>query len=413
MSPAHPGILSFVSTLGFAITARSGSARAGIMRTPHGDIRTPAFIPVGTKATVKAVLPESLRALGAQAVLANAYHLYLQPGADIIDEAGGLAAFMGWGGPTFTDSGGFQVLSLGAGFKKVLAMDSGYRDDDVIAEGKERLARVDDDGVTFRSHLDGSEHRFTPEVSMRVQAAIGADIAFAFDELTTLNNTRSYQEIALERTRLWAERCLVEHAHLRASHPQRPAQALFGVIQGAQYEDLRRRAARDIAAVDFDGFGIGGAIEKRNLAQIVTWVTEELPDDRPRHLLGIGEPGDLFAGVAAGADTFDCVSPSREARNSAVYTSTGRFNLTGSAHRRDFGPIDADCGCYTCTHYSRAYLHHAFKAKEMVSATLATVHNLHFTVSLVDRMRVALESGDFDALREEFLGRYYAGTESA
>ena len=383
------------------------------MRTPHGDIRTPAFIPVGTKATVKAVLPESLRALGAQAVLANAYHLYLQPGADIIDEGGGLAAFMGWGGPTFTDSGGFQVLSLGAGFKKVLAMDSGYRDDDVIAEGKERLARVDDDGVTFRSHLDGSEHRFTPEVSMRVQAAIGADIAFAFDELTTLNNTRSYQEIALERTRLWAERCLVEHAHLRAAHPQRPAQALFGVIQGAQYEDLRRRAARDSAAMDFDGFGIGGAIEKRNLAQIVTWVTEELPDDRPRHLLGIGEPGDLFAGVAAGADTFDCVSPSREARNSAVYTSTGRFNLTGSAHRRDFGPIDADCDCYTCTHYTRAYLHHAFKAKEMVSATLATVHNLHFTVSLVDRMRVALESGDFDALREEFLGRYYAGTESA
>ena len=383
------------------------------MRTPHGDIRTPAFIPVGTKATVKAVLPESLRALGAQAVLANAYHLYLQPGADIIDEGGGLAAFMGWGGPTFTDSGGFQVLSLGAGFKKVLAMDSGYRDDDVIAEGKERLARVDDDGVTFRSHLDGSEHRFTPEVSMRVQAAIGADIAFAFDELTTLNNTRSYQEIALERTRLWAERCLVEHAHLRAAHPQRPAQALFGVIQGAQDDDLRRRAARDIAAMDFDGFGIGGAIEKRNLAQIVTWVTEELPDDRPRHLLGIGEPGDLFAGVAAGADTFDCVSPSREARNSAVYTSTGRFNLTGSAHRRDFGPIDADCDCYTCTHYTRAYLHHAFKAKEMVSATLATVHNLHFTVSLVDRMRVALESGDFDALREEFLGRYYAGTESA
>lgn len=402
-----------MSTLGFAITARSGSARAGIMCTPHGDIRTPAFIPVGTKATVKSVLPESLRALGAQAVLANAYHLYLQPGPDIIDEGGGLAAFMGWGGPTFTDSGGFQVLSLGAGFKKVLAMDSGYRDDDVIAEGKERLARVDDDGVTFRSHLDGSEHRFTPEVSMRVQAAIGADIAFAFDELTTLNNTRAYQEIALERTRLWAERCLVEHAHLRAAHPQRPAQALFGVIQGAQYEDLRRRAARDIAAMDFDGFGIGGAIEKRNLAQIVTWVTEELPDDRPRHLLGIGEPGDLFAGVAAGADTFDCVSPSREARNSAVYTPTGRFNLTGGAHRRDFGPIDAECLCYTCTHYTRAYLHHAFKAKEMVSATLATVHNLHFTVSLVDHMRAALESGDFDAMREEFLGRYYAGTESA
>jgi queuine tRNA-ribosyltransferase len=384
-----------------------------VIRTPHGEIRTPAFIPVGTKASVKAVLPETLRDLGAQAVLANAYHLYLQPGPDVVDEAGGLARFMNWQGPTFTDSGGFQVLSLGAGFKKVLAMDSGFRDDDVIAEGKERLARVDDDGVTFRSHLDGSEHRFTPEVSMRVQAAIGADIAFAFDELTTLNNTREYQEIALERTRLWAERCLIEHARLKTEFPDRPAQALFGVIQGAQYEDLRRRAARDISSMDFDGFGIGGAIEKRNLTDIVSWVTEELPDDRPRHLLGIGEPGDLFAGVAAGADTFDCVSPSREARNTAVYTATGRFNLAASPHRRDFGPIDAECDCYTCTNYSRAYLHHAFKAKEMVASTLATVHNIRFTVRLVDDMRAAIEAGDFDALREEFLGRYYAGIASA
>jgi queuine tRNA-ribosyltransferase len=400
-----------MTAFGFSIGARSGSARTGVIVTPHGEIRTPAFIPVGTKATVKALLPETVRDLGAQAVLANAYHLYLQPGPDIVEEAGGLAAFMHWDGPTFTDSGGFQVLSLGAGFKKVLAMDSGQRDDDVIAEGKERLARVDDDGVTFRSHLDGSEHRFTPEVSMQVQASIGADIAFAFDELTTLNNTRDYQVMSLERTRLWAERCIIEHDRLRSS--DRPYQALYGVIQGAQYEDLRRTAARDLGAMPFDGYGIGGAIEKRNLSDIVGWVTQELPEGKPRHLLGIGEPGDLFSGVAAGADTFDCVSPSREARNSAVYSPTGRFNLLTSAHKRSFEPIDAECDCYTCTHYTRAYLHHAFKAKEMIASTLATIHNVRFTVRLVDGMRAAIERGDFAAMREDFLGRYYAGTASA
>ena len=401
------GVVDF----GYVVGARSGSARSGAITTPHGEIRTPAFIPVGTKATVKALLPETVRDLGAQAVLANAYHLYLQPGPAIIEEAGGLGAFMHWPGPTFTDSGGFQVLSLGAGFKKVLAMDSGQRDDDVIAEGKERLARVDDDGVTFRSHLDGSEHRFTPEVSMQVQTAIGADIAFAFDELTTLNNTLDYQVLSLERTRLWAERSLAEHDRLRST--DRPYQALYGVIQGAQHEELRRKAARDLGRMHFDGYGIGGAIEKRNLGEIVRWVTDELPDDRPRHLLGIGEPGDLFTGVAAGADTFDCVSPSREARNSAVYTPDGRFNLLTSAHRRAFEPIDAECDCYACTHYTRAYLHHAFKAKEMIASTLATIHNVRFTVRLVDQMRSAIDDGDFDALREEFLGRYYAGTASA
>ena len=396
----------------FSIGVRlpDGQGRTGVIRTPHGEIRTPAFVPVGTKASVKATLPESVRDLGAQAVLANAYHLYLQPGADIVAEAGGLAAFMNWPGPTFTDSGGFQVLSLGAGFKKVLAMDAGHRDDDVIAPGKERLAVVDDDGVTFRSHLDGSEHRFTPEVSMRVQADIGADIAFAFDELTTLNNTRDYQELSLERTRRWAERCITEHDRLRDAHPHRPFQALFGVIQGAQYEDLRRKAARDLGAMGFEGFGIGGAIEKVSLPDIVGWVTDELPEDRPRHLLGIGEPGDLFAGVAAGADTFDCVSPSREARNSAVYSPSGRFNLLTSANRRAFVPIDDECDCYTCANYTRAYLHHAFKAKEMVGATLATIHNIRFIVRLVDRMRESMEAGEFSAFRAEWLGRYYAGS---
>ena len=389
----------------------AGSARSGVITTPHGDIRTPAFVPVGTKATVKALLPESVRELGAQAILANAYHLHLQPGSDLIDEAGGLSEFMHWSGPTFTDSGGFQVLSLGAGFKKVLAMDvEGRQDDDVIAEGKDRLALVDDDGVTFRSHLDGSTHRFTPEVSMQVQHRLGADIIFAFDECTTLLNTRDYQERSLERTHAWALRCLAEHARLTEERRDRPYQALYGVVQGAQYEDLRRSAAAGLADLDFDGYGIGGALQKSELETIVRWVTDELPDDRPRHLLGIGEPGDLFAGVAAGADTFDCVSPSREARNSAVYTATGRFNLSTSANRRAFVPIEEDCDCYTCRHYTRAYLHHAFKAKEVIASTLATIHNVRFTVRLVDQMRDAIEDGDFEALREDFLGRYYAAS---
>ena len=389
--------------------------RTGVIHTPHGDIETPAFVAVGTKATVKAVLPETMRELGTQAVLANAYHLYLQPGPDIVDEAGGLGAFMNWPGPTFTDSGGFQVLSLGAGFRKVLAMDADrVQADDIIAEGKQRLAHVDDDGVTFISHLDGSAHRFTPEVSMQIQHKIGADIIFAFDELTTLVNTRGYQEESVARTHAWAQRCLTEHRRLTAERPERPAQALFGVVQGAQYEDLRRLASRDLAGIvdadgrGFDGFGIGGALEKQNLATIVGWCIDELPDAKPRHLLGISEPDDLFAAIEAGADTFDCVSPSRVARNAAVYSATGRFNVNTARHRRDFTPIDAECDCYTCAHYTRAYLHHLFKAKEMVASTLCTIHNERFVIRLVDQIRAAIAAGEFDELRDHVLGRYYS-----
>ncbi len=401
----------------FTVSKRMEDARGrtGTIRTPHGDIATPAFIPVGTRASVKAVLPESMRDLGAQALLANAYHLYLQPGSDIVAEAGGLGAFMNWPGPTFTDSGGFQVLSLGVGFKKILAMDvSGRERDDVVAPGKDRLAHVDDDGVTFKSHLDGSLHRFTSEVSMRVQHEIGADIIFAFDECTTLMNTYGYQVRALERTSAWARRCLEEHSRLMAAAPDQPPQALFAVVQGAQYEDLRRRAAGELAAMEvegrrFEGFGIGGALEKQRLAEIVGWVVEELPEDRPRHLLGIGDPDDLFTGVESGADTFDCVSPSRVARNAAVHAPTGRFNITGTSYRRQFEPIDAACDCYTCTHYTRAYLHHAFKAKEMIAFTLATIHNERFIVRLVDCIRTTIESGDYVEFKQEFLGRYYGG----
>jgi len=292
-----------------------------------------------------------------------------------------------------------------------------FRSDEVIAENKERLAHVDDDGVTFKSHLDGSMHRFTPEVSMQVQHQLGADIIFAFDECTTLHNTRGYQERSLERTRLWAKRCLVEHGRLTRERTHRPYQALFGVLQGAQYEDLRRKAAHDLAALDedgisFDGFGLGGALDKEKLGTIVEWMCEELPLDKPRHLLGIGEPDDLFIGVENGADTFDCVAPSRQARTSAVFTIDGRVNLSNSKYQRQFAPIDEHCDCYTCTNYTAAYVAHLFRAKEMVAGTLATIHNERFIVRLVDQMRAAIESGEFFDFKREFLGRFYATTPS-
>ena len=389
-----------------------GLARAGRLNTPHGVIQTPAFIPVGTKATVKSVLPGAMEDLGAQALLSNAYHLYLQPGPDVLDEAGGLGKFMNWNKPTFTDSGGFQVLSLGVGFKKVLAMDAQtFRSDQVIAGNKERLAHVDDDGVTFKSHLDGSMHRFNAEISMQIQHKIGADIMFAFDECTTLHNTRSYQELAMERTHNWAIRCLDEHKRLTEERADKPYQALFGVIQGAQYEDLRREAAADLGSmsssgIEFDGFGIGGALDKESLGTIVGWVNSTLPQEKPKHLLGIGAPEDLFVGVENGVDTFDCVLASRIARTSAVYTMSGRYNLSNARYIRDFTPIDSECDCYTCTHYTRAYLSHLFRGKEMVAATLATIHNERFIVRLVDQMRQHLIDGTFFDFKAEFLGRY-------
>jgi len=399
---------------GFEIKARDSDslARVGTISTPHGEVQTPAFIPVGTKATVKSVLPESMQDLGAQALLANAYHLYLQPGPDVLDEAGGLGTFMNWQGPTFTDSGGFQVLSLGVGFKKVLAMDAKtFRSDEVIAGNKERLAHVDDEGVTFKSHLDGSMHRFTPEVSMQVQHQIGADIIFAFDECTTLHNTRRYQEVAMQRTYNWGLRCLDEHKLLTDVRADKPYQALFGVIQGAQYEDLRKKAATDFGAMEssgisYDGFGIGGALDKDSLGTIVKWVNEILPENKPKHLLGIGAPEDLFVGVENGIDTFDCVLASRIARTSAVYTMEGRFNLSNAAYKRDFNPIDDECDCYTCTHYTRAYMNHVFRGKEIIAATLATIHNERYIVRLVDQMRQALLDGNFKDMKADYLGRY-------
>lgn len=390
--------------------------RAGIIHTPHGDIQTPAFIPVGTKATVKALLPQTITELGGQAVLANALHLYLQPGSDIVDQAGGLGKFMNWDGPTFTDSGGFQVMSLGQGFKKVLSMEeAAHTDADVIAKTKERLAKVDEEGVTFKSFLNGQMHRFTPEVSMRVQHELGADIIFAFDELTTLMNTRPYQEDSVQRTARWAVRCLDEHAKLTAERAHRPYQALFGVVQGAQYEDLRRYAAAGLANMrgathteqEFDGFGLGGAIEKQRLGEIVSWMTDELPDTKPRHLLGISEPDDLILGIAAGADTFDCVAPSRGARGGTMYGRNGRINAKNAVHRTRFEPLDPDCDCYTCQNYTAAYLHHMFKSKEILASTLATIHNERFIVRTVDQARQAIIDDTYLEFAEDLLGHYY------
>ena len=400
----------------------TAGGRTGVIHTPHGDIATPAFVPVGTKATVKTLTPDQIRSTGAQAVLANAYHLYLQPGHDVVDTAGGLAGFMRWDGPTYTDSGGFQVMSLGVGFKKVVEMSAAATPDDTATnKGQGRLARVDEEGVTFTSHLDGSRHRFTPEVSMGIQHGLGADIMFAFDELTTLMNTRTYQERSVERTRRWAERCLVEHNRLSAERTHRPGQSLWGVVQGAQYEDLRRRAVRGLVEMSerfegegrlgFGGYGIGGALEKENLGTIVGWCTEELPEDRPRHLLGISEPDDVFTAVENGADTFDCVAPTRLARHGGLYTRDGKVNITRAAFRHDHRPLDADSDLPSSREFTRAYLHHLFKAREYLGSTILTLHNLHFTIGLVDDIRSAMAAGprEYLAFRQDFLGRYYAG----
>lgn len=410
---------------GFEVTSRLEGTlgRTGVLFTPHGAIRTPAFIPVGTLANVKGLVPEMVVGAGGQAVLANAYHLYLQPGAEIVDAAGGVGRFMGWPGPTYTDSGGFQVLSMGAGYKKVLSaqFDSSKEDGKTsLASGQqaavaavdESKAVVDEDGVTFRSHLNGDLHRFTPEISMQVQHQLGADIMFAFDELTSLLHPRDYQEEALERTERWAKRCLIEHARLTEERAGKPYQQLWGVVQGADHEDLRKSAAKTLAEMEvggwqFDGFGIGGALRKEDLKEIVGWATEQLPENKGRHLLGISEPYDLFEAVEAGIDTFDCVNPSRVARNAAIYGPDGRFNITNARFRDDFGPLVEGCGCYTCQNHTRAYVRHLFKSKEILASTLATIHNEWFTIQLVNAIRKAIEAGDFFSFRKEVLTRFY------
>lgn len=385
--------------------AETHLARAGVIHTAHGDIKTPAFIPVGTQATIKAVTVEQIRASGAQALLANAYHLYLRPGSGLVEKAGGLSKFMNWNGPTFTDSGGFQVLSMGSGYKKVISMESQTSEN---TPRSKRYAFVDDDGVNFKSHLDGSMHRFTPEVSMKIQHELGADISFAFDELTSLADPHDYQIEALGRTHAWADRSVAEFRRLQDLNPTRDYQALFGVLQGANYEELRRETSKRLGAMDFDGYGIGGAIEKSQLGEIVRWCTEELPASKPKHLLGISEPDDMFEAVANGVDTFDCVSPTRVGRNGAAYTLDGRFNVKAARYKEDFSQLDPDCACYTCTNYTRAYINHLLRAKEVLGYTLMSIHNEAFIIKLVADMRASIIDGTFEELRKMWLARYYA-----
>lgn len=382
-------------------------ARAGVIHTPHGDILTPAFIVVGTKATVKALTPEQIAATGAQAVLTNAYHLYLQPGAERIDRAGGVGQFMHWGSPTFSDSGGFQVLSLGVGFKKVITMNANAEEKMATSRKSERLAHVNDDGVRFKSHIDGSSHHFTPERSIQIQHQIGADIMFSFDECTSIAQSYAYQLEALQRTHEWAKRCLAEHSRQTRLRADKPYQALFGVLQGANYQDLREEAANFMGDLPFDGYGIGGALEKEKLGTIVKWVNNILPEDKPKHLLGLSEPDDIFIGIENGADTFDCVSPARIGRNGSLYTLDGRITIKKALYAEDYSPVVEGCACYTCSNYSKAYVHHLFRAGERLSSTLATIHNEYFIVQLVNQIRESILMNTYESFKSDWMSRYY------
>ncbi len=414
----------------FKIEAKinGGRGRAGIIKTAHGDIPTPAFIPVGTKATIKSLTPEQVRDyVGADAILANTYHLYLQPGTDILKKAGGLGKFMNWKGPTFTDSGGFQAFSLGSGMDRKVGKITSKKDEDapegnqnVLKKDEEflqndqnessvKMAKINDDGVEFRSVIDGSTHFFSPEKSISIQHDIGADIIFAFDECISPHEPLEKQKKAIERTAKWAERCLVEHksrcqtsAGNGNSAGAQFSPALFGIVQGGRHEELRRLSARTIGAMDFDGFGIGGSFDKDDIGIAVGWVADELPENKPRHLLGIGDPQDLILGIENGMDTFDCVAPTRIARNGSAYCRSqtyAKINLLNAQFVTDFGPIDESCACYTCKNYSRSYLAHLFRAKEMLAATLVSIHNLYYLVNLVKRARTAIIEGKWQEFK--------------
>ena len=388
-------------------TLPNGLGRAGVIDTPHGDIETPAFVVVGTKATVKALTPEQVSSLGAQVTLANTYHLYLQPSDEIVAQAGGLHNFMNWRGPMMTDSGGFQVFSLGAAYGEggvtKFAREGHQGSDDSLVTPETKLAKINDDGVTFRSHLDGSEHRFTPEKSIQIQHNLGADIIFAFDECTSPNANYDYQKTAMERTHRWAKRSLEAHQQ----HPSKvAAQGLFGIVQGGKHRDLREESARVIGSMDFAGFGIGGSFDKEDIGQSVAVVNSILPAGKPRHLLGIGEVEDLILGVENGIDTFDCVAPTRMGRNGALQTQRGRINIRNAEYKTDFTPIEENCGCYTCQNYTKAYLAHLFRAEEMLAGTLASIHNLYFSVHLVKQLRQAILDNNFEVVKNKILAVY-------
>jgi len=360
----------------FSRIAQDRRARAGIFSTPHGDLQTPVFAPVGTQATVKAVSPDQLRETGATLVLSNTYHLYLRPGSDLVREQGGLHTFMQWNGPMLTDSGGFQVFSLSD------------------------MRKIDEDGVTFKSHIDGSTHRFTPEKSIEIQQNLGADIIMAFDECAPPYDL-DYNQRAVNRTHAWAERCLKAH--------QRSDQALFGIVQGGVFPDLREKSAAHIASLGFPGHAIGGLSvgeTKPEMHAMIEVVDAILPEDKPRYLMGVGSPEDLINGIWRGIDIFDCVLPTRLARHQAAMTRTGRINLMNAIHARAPGPIDQTCSCYTCRHFTRAYLRHLIVAKEILASTLISIHNIQTLVTLVQEAREHILAGTYDQFAQDFLAHY-------
>jgi queuine tRNA-ribosyltransferase len=361
-----------MSNFRFELRAVDGRARTGVFYTPHGPLETPVFAPVGTQATVKAVLPCNLQDLGATLVLANTYHLMLRPGDALIAQLGGLHAFMGWDGPILTDSGGFQVFSLG------------------------QLRQIDDDGVTFRSHIDGAKERLTPERAVAVQENLGADIIMALDECADPRDP-DYITAALDRTHRWAERCLAAQS--------RDDQALFGIVQGGVDPKLRRQSCEFLVGLDFPGYAIGGLSvgeSKADMLSTLEVVDPHLPPDKPRYLMGVGTPEDLVEGVARGIDIFDCVLPTRVARHGAALTRRGQLNMRNAIHAEDPRPIEVGCACYACTHFSRAYVRHLVKANEILAHQLLSIHNLYVLVQLAREMRASIVAGQFQAFRQAF-----------
>ena len=352
-------------------------ARVGRLHTPHGIIDTPVFMPVGTQATVKTMTPEELKTIGAEIILSNTYHLYLRPGHELVKGAGGLHKFMNWDRPILTDSGGFQVFSLGP------------------------LRKITEEGVTFKSHLDGSSHFLTPEKATEIQMALGSDIAMVFDECAPYPCTHEYAKNSLERTSRWAKRCKEFH--------NREDQALFGIVQGGIYLDLREQSAKEIVDIDFPGYAIGGLSvgePKHHMYEVLEHTTPLLPRDKARYLMGVGSPDCLVEGVLRGVDMFDCVLPTRIARNGTMMTQNGKVVIKNAKYTSDFEPLDPGCDCYTCKNYSKAYLRHLFKANETLGLRLATIHNLHFLIKLMKNMRQAILDDRFLEYKNEFFGQY-------
>ena len=402
--------------ISFEIEKRgTGLARAGVLKTPHGEIKTPAFTPVATKASLKGIVPSQFKELGVQGIISNTYHLFLSPGEKLIEQAGGIHKFMNFDGPIMTDSGGFQVFSLGVGFgKKVSKFESkevleALPDeapvlfDEEFSTSHGKLAIVDDEGVSFTSHIDGSFHRFTPERSIEIQHALGADIIYAFDECTSPTADYAYQKEAMDRTHAWAKRSLAAH---RQDPAKDASQGIYGITQGGRFEDLRIESAKALADMDFDGYGIGGSFSKEDILGILEKVDAELPEAKPRHLLGIGEPEDIFIGAAAGIDTFDCVVPTRKGRTGCFYTHTGQIIIRNAEFKEDFSAIDPECDCFVCKGFTRSYIHHLFRTNEMLGPVLGSAHNIHFLTKLTADIRQSIIDGNLDEFRNEFLAAY-------